>query len=327
MWHVPCQAGTGRSAFWQPHPSSPPAQGWKEEGSPREASLSRHPLLPAAGTPTATFRCLFPHWGKEPGSRCEDGQDQAVASLPLHCMPPHGFTSAAVLLLEHLAPGTLPFQARLTSAFGGFSRQAGLGVGLGERSALRKGCRGFRGVGLETGLCTVAAGGVRRAQGNSRSWVVGEQGGWWLVTGVCAGVTVRTCVSMLFAAAAASASAAMLQPTAPNAATLLCTLVPTGPFLANPALPGLHPVSWLCVSCGSAPMSLHAEPRLSLLPKHLPLARPCSHHVSCGGPWCWPGVSVTLPGAICSAGPARGRFHERLPGSGFAIEGPLTATA
>lgn len=47
--------------------------------------------------------------------------------------------------------------------------------------------------------------------------MVGEPRGWWLVMAVCPGETVRTCVSVLFAAATASGSAAMLQHTAPSA--------------------------------------------------------------------------------------------------------------
>ena len=140
---------------------------------------------PCSRHPDSHIPTSVPVVGQEPGSRCEDEQDHTVASLPPHCVPLHGFTSAVVPLSEHPAFGPVPFQARLTMAFGGFSLRAGPGAGLGEWCVrLGRGVEDSAASVWRQG-CAQWLPGVRRARGNSRSCVVGEQGWWRLVMGVC----------------------------------------------------------------------------------------------------------------------------------------------
>lgn len=122
-------------------------------GVPRRSLSLQVSSPPCRGHPDGHIQMAVAIVGWEPSSWRGDGQGHTVSSLSPHCTPLHGLTRS-----EHPDPGPLPFRARLTTAFGGFSLRAGPGAGLGERRAIRNRFQGF--VGLETELCRVAVGGT-----------------------------------------------------------------------------------------------------------------------------------------------------------------------
>lgn len=183
----------------------------------------------------------------------------ASARLPL-CGAP---TSAASCLCPPSLPGTADRGLWGNSAWQqGWERVWADGVCLGravEDSEVQVWRHG----------CAHVLLGVRRARCNRQSGVVGEQGWWWLVMGLRAGVRVRTRVNVLFSTTTASASVAVLQHPAFNAASLLCTLpLPALYRQIQPCLGAPQGMSVLGPQPGALhahPTALHTRPWLSLL--------------------------------------------------------------